>query len=99
DVNPARCELAQQLGADRVALRNDDVVGLIRDFTHGYGADIVMLTAGGSTNDPIELAGEIARDRGTVVVVGLLKMDVPQRLYYEKELTVLLSRSYGPGRY
>ncbi|OYT68457.1 MAG: oxidoreductase, partial [Armatimonadetes bacterium CP1_7O] len=33
DVNPARCELAQQLGADRVALRNDDVVGLIRDFT------------------------------------------------------------------
>ncbi|OYT68370.1 MAG: oxidoreductase, partial [Armatimonadetes bacterium CP1_7O] len=98
-MNPARCELAQQLGADRVALRNDDVVGLIRDFTHGYGADIVMLTAGGSTNDPIELAGEIARDRGTVVVVGLLKMDVPQRLYYEKELTVLLSRSYGPGRY
>lgn len=99
DVNPARCELAQQLGADRVALRSDDVVGLIRDFTHGYGADIVMLTAGGSTNDPIELAGEIARDRGKVVVVGLLKMDVPQRLYYEKELTVLLSRSYGPGRY
>jgi predicted dehydrogenase/threonine dehydrogenase-like Zn-dependent dehydrogenase len=99
DVNPARCELAQQLGADRVALRSDDVVGLVRDFTHGYGADVVMLTAGGSTNDPIELAGELARDRGKVVVVGLLKMDVPQRLYYEKELTVLLSRSYGPGRY
>jgi predicted dehydrogenase/threonine dehydrogenase-like Zn-dependent dehydrogenase len=99
DVNPARCELAQQLGADRVALRADDVVGLVRDFTHGYGADVVMLTAGGSTNDPIELAGELARDRGKVVVVGLLKMDVPQRLYYEKELTVLLSRSYGPGRY
>jgi predicted dehydrogenase/threonine dehydrogenase-like Zn-dependent dehydrogenase len=99
DVNPARCELAQQLGADRVAIRADDVVGLVRDFTHGYGADVVMLTAGGSTNDPIELAGELARDRGKVVVVGLLKMDVPQRLYYEKELTVLLSRSYGPGRY
>jgi threonine dehydrogenase-like Zn-dependent dehydrogenase len=99
DVNPARCELAQQLGADRVALRADDVVGLVRDFTHGYGADVVMLTAGGSTNDPIELAGELARDRGKVIVVGLLKMDVPQRLYYEKELTVLLSRSYGPGRY
>jgi predicted dehydrogenase/threonine dehydrogenase-like Zn-dependent dehydrogenase len=99
DVNPARCELAMRLGADRVALRSDDVVGLVRDFTHGYGADVVMLTAGGSTNDPIELAGELARDRGKVVVVGLLKMDVPQRLYYEKELTVLLSRSYGPGRY
>lgn len=99
DVNPARCELARQLGADRAVLRSDDVVSLVSDFTGGYGADVVMLTAGGSTNDPIELAGEIARDRGRVVVVGLLKMDVPQRLYYEKELTVLLSRSYGPGRY
>ncbi|MGQ9882327.1 MAG: bi-domain-containing oxidoreductase [Armatimonadota bacterium] len=99
DVNPARCELARQLGADRAALRSDDAISLVNDFTGGYGADVVMLTAGGSTNDPIELAGEIARDRGRVVVVGLLKMDVPQRLYYEKELTVLLSRSYGPGRY
>ncbi len=99
DVNPHRCALAQQLGADRTALRSDDVVPLIRDFTRGYGADVVMLTAGGTTNDPIELAGEVARDRGRVVVVGLLKMDVPQRLYYEKELTLLLSRSYGPGRY
>lgn len=99
DVNPARCELARQVGADIAVHRSEDVISLVSGFTHGYGADIVMLTAGGSTNDPIELAGELARDRGKVVVVGLLKMDVPQRLYYEKELTVLLSRSYGPGRY
>ncbi|MFQ3611864.1 MAG: bi-domain-containing oxidoreductase [Fimbriimonadales bacterium] len=99
DVNPTRCELAKQLGAELAVHRSEDVVSLVSGFTNGYGADIVMLTAGGSTNDPIELAGELARDRGKVVVVGLLKMDVPQRLYYEKELTVLLSRSYGPGRY
>ncbi len=99
DVNPARCELAKQLGADIAVHRSEDVVSLVSGFTNGYGADIVMLTAGGSTNDPIELAGELARDRGRVVVVGLLKMEIPQRLYYEKELTVLLSRSYGPGRY
>ncbi len=99
DVNPARCELARQLGADMAILRSDDVEGVVESFTHGYGADVVMLTAGGATNDPIELAGELARDRGRVVIVGLLKMDIPQRLYYEKELTVLLSRSYGPGRY
>lgn len=99
DVNSSRCELALELGADKAILRSDDVIALVNDFTRGYGADVVMLTAGGATNDPIELAGEIARDRGRVVVVGLLKMDVPQRLYYEKELTLLLSRSYGPGRY
>ncbi len=99
DVNPTRCELARQLGADLAILRSDDVEGITESFTRGYGADVVMLTAGGATNDPVELAGTLARDRGRVVVVGLLKMDIPQRLYYEKELTVLLSRSYGPGRY
>jgi predicted dehydrogenase len=33
------------------------------------------------------------------VVVGASKMDIPRTPYYEKELTVKLSRSYGPGRY
>lgn len=100
DVNPGRIELAKQLGADMAALRSEDIPAMVEAFTRGAGADVVMLTAGGGqNNDPIELAGEIARDRGKVVVVGLLKMDVPQRVYYEKELQVLLSRSYGPGRY
>src|SRR5690606_5313453 len=56
-------------------------------------------TAATESNDPIELAGEISRDRGTVSVVGAVKMDVPRKVYYEKELQLRLSRSYGPGRY
>ena len=45
------------------------------------------------------LAGELCRDRGRVVVVGITKMDLPHRAYYDKELSLVLSRSYGPGRY
>ncbi|MBL8148850.1 MAG: Gfo/Idh/MocA family oxidoreductase, partial [Blastocatellia bacterium] len=59
----------------------------------------VILTASTSSNDPVKLAGEIARDRGRVVVVGAVKMDIPREHYYMKELELCLSRSYGPGRY
>ena len=45
------------------------------------------------------MAGKIARDRGTIVDIGINKMDIPWQLYYEKELVLKQSRSYGPGRY
>ena len=45
------------------------------------------------------LAGDVARDRAHVVIVGAVPIDVPRSPYYEKELDVRLSRSYGPGRY
>ncbi|MGH9759607.1 MAG: Gfo/Idh/MocA family oxidoreductase, partial [Blastocatellia bacterium] len=68
-------------------------------LTSGKGADAVLITAGTNSSQPVELAGELARDRGTVVVVGLVGMDVPRHIYYHKELQLKLSRSYGPGRY
>jgi hypothetical protein len=51
------------------------------------------------TNDPVELAAKLARDRGRVVDIGKCKLDLPWNAYYEKELDVRFSRSYGPGRY
>ena len=50
-------------------------------------------------NDPVELAAKLARDRAAVVVVGDVGMDVPREPFYDKELDLRLSRSYGPGRY
>src|SRR5439155_24080533 len=63
------------------------------------GLDAVIVTAATSSNQPVELAGRLARDRAVVVIVGAVGIDVPRSLYYEKELQVRLSRSYGPGRY
>ncbi|UYN92766.1 MAG: bi-domain-containing oxidoreductase [Anaerolineales bacterium] len=68
-------------------------------FTSGHGFDAVLICADSESNDPVELAGEIARDRATVVAVGAVGMNVPRRSYYGKELTFIVSRSYGPGRY
>ena len=65
----------------------------------GIGADRVFLVAGGSSNQPVELAARLARDRATIVDIGKCKLDLPWNDYYEKELELRFSRSYGPGRY
>ena len=71
----------------------------MRAFSRGRGADAILITAATRSSDPIQLAPSLARDRAVVVAVGMIGMDVPRNAYYEKELQVRLSRSYGPGRY
>jgi predicted dehydrogenase/threonine dehydrogenase-like Zn-dependent dehydrogenase len=99
DLDPAKVALARELGAALSLLRSEDVLGTMDAFTGGIGADAVIVTAAADSNDPIELAGELCRDRGVVSMVGAVPMDVPRKVYFEKELQLRLSRSYGPGRY
>jgi predicted dehydrogenase/threonine dehydrogenase-like Zn-dependent dehydrogenase len=72
---------------------------VLRQRTDGIGVDHVFLVAGGSSNQPVETAARIARDRGRIVDIGKTRLDLPWNDYYEKELDVRFSRSYGPGRY
>lgn len=100
DVSPKRVEWAKRFGCDLAMLRGDDVESAAEAFTRGCGLDTIIITAGGEqNNDPVELAGEVARDRGRVVVVGMVATNLPRRTYYDKELIMTTSRSYGPGRY
>lgn len=97
DLDPARVKLAQTLGAAAVQRAGAEEAG--RSFSKGRGFDHVLICADTSSDDPITLAGDLARDRGTVVAVGAVGLDIPRKLYYEKELQFFVSRSYGPGRY
>lgn len=99
DLDAAKVSLALELGADVAVLRSEDVHAAVTAFTNGRGADAVVIAAAADSNDPIELAGEVARDRACVTVVGAVKMDIPRSVYYHKELELRISRSYGPGRY
>lgn len=66
----------------------------------GIGScDAVLITAATSSDDPVQLAAALCRDRGRVVIVGDVGMNVPRAPYYDKEIDLRLSRSYGPGRY
>jgi len=97
DLDPVRVKLAQQMGVQAVSRDGAEEAG--RGFSQGRGFDTVLICADTASNDPIELAGQLARDRGTVVAVGAVGLEIPRKIYYEKEIPLLISRSYGPGRY
>jgi predicted dehydrogenase/threonine dehydrogenase-like Zn-dependent dehydrogenase len=99
DIAPNRAELASRLGADATAALPSEFRDLCYMRSRGTGVDAVLITAETQSSDPVNLAAEIARDRGIVVAVGMVGMDIERRLYYEKELDFRVSRSYGPGRY
>jgi predicted dehydrogenase/threonine dehydrogenase-like Zn-dependent dehydrogenase len=97
DLSPQRVKLARTLGATAVIRNNCEESAAA--FTGGSGFDHVLICADTSSNDPIELAGILARNRGTVIAVGAVGLNIPRKVYYEKELDFKVSRSYGPGRY
>jgi len=97
DLDPRRVALAQQMGAQGV-LRQQAVEAAL-GFSRGRGCDAVLICADTASTDPVELAGAIARDRARVIAIGAVGLSLPRKVYYEKELTFLNSRSYGPGRY
>ncbi|HEX4830190.1 MAG TPA: bi-domain-containing oxidoreductase [Trebonia sp.] len=97
----ARCHLAEKAGAALAGSPEDldALVSGLAGLTSGRGADHIFLAAGGNSNGPVEAAVKLARDRARVIDIGKMKLDLPWNAYYEKELDVRFSRSYGPGRY
>jgi predicted dehydrogenase len=98
DLDPGRVALARQLGADAAAVRDQaEAEGMA--FSAGMGFDVVLLTADTRSNDPVELAAALARDRAQVIAVGAFDLSLPRKPFFAKELQFQVSRSYGPGRY
>src|SRR4051794_32420581 len=98
-----RCRMAEKAGALHCSSPDEaGIASLERSLlarAGGQGADHVLIAAGGSSNGPVEAAALLARDRARVVDIGKTKLDLPWNAYYDKELDVRFSRSYGPGRY
>ncbi len=97
DLDPAKCELAMQMGATvtRVGMRAAEVETL----TGGLGADAVLITASTKSNAPMQLAANAVRQKGRVVLVGVVGLELDRRPFYFKEAEFVVSCSYGPGRY
>ncbi len=100
DLDPWSVKIAKESGVDLALERaGADVKNVVLSFTKGIGADAVIITAATKSNDPVQLAGELCREKGRVVLVGDVGLELPRAPYYRKELDFRLSRSYGPGRY
>jgi len=97
DIDPKRIKLASSLGLEAVLRKGAESAAAA--FTSNRGFDSIIICADTPSNDPVELAGVIARDRAKVVATGAVGLNFPRKVYYEKEISFINSRSYGPGRY
>jgi predicted dehydrogenase/threonine dehydrogenase-like Zn-dependent dehydrogenase len=97
DPDPARCALAVRMGTElaRPGLAGVDVAAQ----TGGHGADAVLIAAAADSRQPMDLAVEAVRQKGRIVLVGVVALELDRRPFYFKECEFVVSSSYGPGRY
>ena len=99
DLSPQRVKQAADFGAHLAVAADDPTLeSNIKEFSR-YGVDAAILAAATDSAEPAEMAAKILRDRGRIIVVGAVGMGVSRNNMYMKELSLALSRSYGPGRY
>ncbi len=98
-MDSTRVKQALAQGAEWTAAPSDDHSGWRRAATSGYGADFAIVTAASNNSTPIDLAADLCRLKGRVILVGATAMDLDRRSFYDKELELRMSMSYGPGRY
>ena len=100
DYDETRLDLAQKLGAEKCYnLEAGDINTNIINLTKGIGCDGILIAAATDSNEPFTIAADIARDRARVCLVGMSGTAFPYAEFMKKELSIIVSRSYGPGRY
>jgi len=100
DLDSAKCALAREFGAQTVDLSlGEDPLSLSKIFSRGRGVDAVIITASSTSNEPVSQAAKMCRQRGRIVLVGVVGLQLSRADFYEKEISFQVSCSYGPGRY
>src|ERR1700722_11271605 len=99
DLSGDRAAQAVSFGAHLgLATSDPSLEGAVASFSR-YGVDAALITAATRSADPLELAAKLLRDRGRISVIGDVGMGVSRANMYRKEISLVMSRSYGPGRY
>ncbi|ARJ66573.1 theronine dehydrogenase [Magnetospirillum sp. ME-1] len=100
DTDADRLALAARLGAELAwNVAEPGLPEAVAHLTGGIGCDAILICAATESSGPLETAAEIARDRAKVVMTGKTGTEFPYAAFMKKELSLMVSRSYGPGRY
>ena len=99
DINPERSSMALSRGAEAVATDYGQLAALCHRAAGGKGVDAVIILATADSNEPLEQAAELCREKGRIVATGQVRLEVPRRPFYDKELELVISRAWGPGVY
>ena len=100
DMKEERISLARELGLDLgLDVDADGGSEQVARLTGGTGADGVIITASTASDEVVSSAFQMCRQKGRVVLVGDVGLDLNRWDFYYKELDFFISTSYGPGRY
>ena len=99
DISQDKVRMALEHGLELGATSSDELILAVREKTRNQGVDSVIILAAAKSNEPLEVASEIARERGVIVAAGLVPLDIPRKTFYDKELELVVSRAWGPGLY
>ena len=100
DFDSSKCAMARDFGAETVDLsQGEDALAKANAFSRGQGVDAVIITASTKSNDPVSHGANMCRQRGRIVLVGVVGLELSRADFYEKEISFQVSCSYGPGRY
>lgn len=99
DLDERRVDLAKSLGIESYTLKEVDPLKKVLERTGGFGADAVILYVATDSSQPVNLAFDMCRQKGKVILVGVCGLQLDREKMYKKELDFLISTSYGPGRY
>jgi predicted dehydrogenase/threonine dehydrogenase-like Zn-dependent dehydrogenase len=98
DPSPERVELARSAGF-WATTDSQELIDEAHRLTNGRGADGALITAAAKSSAPLATGIAAARERTTVCMVGEVVVESSRKPLFEKELKLVVSRSYGPGRY
>ena len=100
DISQNRLDIALKHGLDvGINAGKKNIIGEVIKHTNGFGADSVIITAASSDDLIINQSIELCRRKGKVIIVGDVMLNIRREEFYKKELDILMSTSYGPGRY
>lgn len=92
-----KSQLAQNFGFSAVTTDTAELTQLVQSQTAGYGADAVIITAATKDRGPIDLAIQLSRQKGRIVVVGTADIHPDRNELWQKEIELVVSKAAGPG--
>ena len=100
DFDSSRCQLAENFGAISVDLsKGEDPEEFVNLNTNNIGADAILIAASTKSDEVIHQAAQMCRQRGKIVLIGVIGLNLRRDDFFKKEITFQVSASYGPGRY
>lgn len=97
DIDEGKEEIAKILDIDFVHINKNDYKKI--KFLNKNLIDRVIITSSSNDSSAIDLASEIIRKKGKIVLVGIADIKINRDIFYKKEIDFVVSSSYGPGRY